>query len=229
MIWWKYNDALFSNFEIDAMDCTKYVLLFLKEHTVTCNALLVDHGRCHIMSSRLERSSAQLRTIDFCNAKFVFLQANAPSESNSAVENRWGITTMSGLILTQLLRRTHIKLTQCGLNQLSAHIEISNFISSSSWYSSGISIQVWEIGEALADANWEVRYCTMGKALFKVHQTPHLQLFHFFTDPVIIWEIFVVIKVHSQCTALGWIIDLRWVRGGNRMSVSCMDIISICQ
>jgi len=53
MIWWKYNDALFSNFEIDAMDCTKYVLLFLKEHTVTCNALLVDHGR----------SSAQLRTI----------------------------------------------------------------------------------------------------------------------------------------------------------------------
>lgn len=35
------------------MDCTKYVLLFLKEHTVTCNALLVDHGR----------SSAQLRTI----------------------------------------------------------------------------------------------------------------------------------------------------------------------
>ena len=63
MIWWKYNDALFSNFEIDAMDCTKYVLLFLKEHTVTCNALLVDHGRCYIMSSRLERSSAQLRTI----------------------------------------------------------------------------------------------------------------------------------------------------------------------
>ena len=49
------------------MDCTKYVLLFLKEHTVTCNALLVDHGRCYIMSSRLERSSAQLRTMYLIN------------------------------------------------------------------------------------------------------------------------------------------------------------------
>jgi hypothetical protein len=49
----------------------------------------------------------------------------------------------------------------------------------------------------------------IGKALFEVHQTPHLQLFHFFTDPVVIWEVFVVIKVNPQCTALGWIIDLR--------------------
>ena len=28
------------------MDCTKYVLLFLKDHTVTCSALLVDDILC---------------------------------------------------------------------------------------------------------------------------------------------------------------------------------------